>query len=122
MGIRNGADKAEVLKKEIFTNFPEAVTSVFVNKKVLHLIEWTEQQTWMKSKKVSQVINVITRALEVRALRPASGDKRNATFILNATGTNKLLCMKEIEIRWSKCEIFEREKRPRAINVGITET
>lgn len=114
LGIQNGPDKAEVLKKEISARVPEAVTSVLVNKKVLHLKGMNGIVDLDEIKgAVSKAINVTTQTFEVRALRPAFGDKQNATLILHETEANKLLDMKEIKIGWTKCKILERKKETR---------
>lgn len=112
--IQNGADKAEVLKKEIVEKVPGAVTSVLVNKKVLHLKGMDEIADADEIKEaVCKAISVTNESFEVRALRPAFGDKQNATLILQETDANKLLAMKEIRIGWSKCKILERKKETR---------
>lgn len=109
--IRNGSDKAEVLKREIGEKLPEATTSLLTKKKVLHIKGMDEIATKEEVKEaVVKAIAVNPESFEIRALRPAYGGKQNVTIVIKENDGKKLVEMESIKIGWVRCKIIERKK------------
>ncbi|KAI4470692.1 zinc finger cchc-type superfamily [Holotrichia oblita] len=67
---------------------------------------------------ISREISVSTDTLEVRALRPAFGNKHNVTVIMPAAATDKLIRMQKIKIDWMRCRIMKRQEDNRCWEHG----
>lgn len=51
--------------------------------------------------------------IELKALRPARGDKRNATLIMSAKDADKLLDVGKVKVGWLLYRVYERVKDER---------
>lgn len=112
--IQNGADKAEVLKRELTEKVPGASASILSRKKVLHLKdmdEVTHEDEIVDA--ISKTINVNKGDFEVRALRPSYGNKQNATIIMKDSDADKLIEVANVKIGWTRCRVIERKNDPR---------
>lgn len=109
--IQNGADKAEILKKELASKVPEATASLLIRRKILHLkgMDETVNEDEIRDA-VSKTFNIARDKFEVTALRPAYGGKQNATLKMLETDANVLLQAKSIRVGWTKARLIEREK------------
>lgn len=112
--IQNGADKAEVLKKELKDRVPEATTSLLVRQKILHLkgLDETVSEEEIREA-ISRMLGIERDKFEVRALRPAYGGKQNATLKMMEKDASNLLKATTIRIGWTKCRIIERDNTSR---------
>lgn len=112
--VRNGASKAAELNKAIKEKIPEANTSLFLNKKVIHIKDLDEVTTKEQIKEsLSNYIAVKMEDIEVRALRPAYGGKQNVTVVMSENDAANLMNKKnkwgKILISWSWCRVMERK-------------
>lgn len=112
--VENGADKAEVLKRELIEKVPGASASILLSKKVVHIKDMDEVTN------KSEIVEAISRAagakredFEVRAIRPAYGNKQNATIIMKDDDANRLIQTGRVKIGWTYCRILERKIDPR---------
>ncbi|KAK9708301.1 hypothetical protein QE152_g27290 [Popillia japonica] len=111
LGVQIGPDKAETLKREITEKLPSAVAAKVVTNKVLHIKGLDEVTTLEEVVDViAREISVSTDTFEVRALRPAFGNKQNVTVIMPAAAADKLIRIQKIKIGWMRRGIEEREE------------
>lgn len=107
--VSNGAEKAQLLKRNLRQKLPEANTSFLLKKKVLHIKDMDEVTT---TEEISDAISKATgskpEALEIRALRPSYGNKQNVTVITSEATANLLLQRGRILIGWTSCRVIER--------------
>lgn len=109
--VENGHNKAETLKKEMRRKLPEATTSLLVNTKVLHVKDIDQVTTVEEIREaVCGEIVIKPETFDVRALRPAYGNRQNATIIMPDEDAEKLLALGKIKIGWTNCKILERKK------------
>lgn len=107
--IQNGADKADVLRKELKNRVPEANTSLLVRRKILHLKDMNEMVNEDEIRDaVSKTLGVAKDQFEVRALRPAYGGKQNATLKMLEADAIRLIQAGTIGIGWTRCKVVER--------------
>lgn len=109
--IKNGADKAEVLRKELIDKVPDAKTSLLISRKILHLkgMDETINEDEIREA-ISNTLNIARNNFEIRALRPAYGGRQNATLKMTEVDADRLLEAKTIQIGWTKCGIVERDQ------------
>ncbi|KAI4461047.1 zinc finger cchc-type superfamily [Holotrichia oblita] len=108
--VRNGSDKAEVLKNELREKLPTATTSLLVSKKVLHVKGMDEVVTTQEIKDaICKAIETKPETFEVKALRPAYGNRQNATIVMPEGDARKLIQARKIKIGWTSCKIVERK-------------
>lgn len=108
--VGNGKDKAEVLKNEISSKLPAAKISVLKRTKVIHLKGMDEVVTENEIKEaILKKAAIKPENYEVRKLRPAFGNKQNATIIITETDAQKLTDLSSIRIGWTECKITERK-------------
>lgn len=108
--VQNGADKMEALKNAIKEKIPEASPTSLVKKKVLHvkgLDEVTNKADVEDA--ISKLIPLGTEPIEIRALRPAYGNRQNATVILSEKSANILIELGKIKVGWTNCRLVERK-------------
>lgn len=109
--VRNGSASAENLTKEIEKKVPGAKTYLKTRKKVIHLKGLEEVVTEKEiSEALCKALTTKAENVDVRALRPAYGNKKNVTIVTSEVEANKLLEMETIKIGWVKCKIQERKK------------
>lgn len=112
--IRNGSDKAEILRKEIKEKIPNITVSTLISKKVVHIKGMDELTTISDIREaISKAVNINQDWLEIRALRPSYRDKQNVTIITREDEADKLLQLKVLKIGWVDCKITERKKDDR---------
>lgn len=112
--IQNGSDKAEVLRQEIKEKIPDATVNLLLNKKVIHIKGLDEVITDEEIKEtISRSASIKPENLEVRALRPAYGNKQNVTIVTSEVEAEKLIKMEKIKIGWTLCRIVERKQEQR---------
>lgn len=107
--VHNGSDKTEVLRQEIKNKIPGAKASILVDKKVMHIkgMDGLVTEDEIREAIVKNTSND-PRNFEIRALRPAYGNKQNVTVIMPAADAENLIQMRSIKIGWLKCKIVER--------------
>lgn len=111
VAIQNGTDKAEVLKSEIRGKFPNATVLLRKDKKVLHIKNLDSITTEEDVREaVAKITTLDKNNFEVRALRPAFGNKQNVTVVIGVEEANKLLQVGYIKIGWMRCRILERKE------------
>lgn len=112
--VQNGADKAEVLKRELIEKVPGASASILVSKKIIHIKDMDEVTTDSEIEEaISKATGANSKDFEVRAIRPAYGNKQNATVVINDQDASKLIQSGKIKIGWTQCRVLERKKDPR---------
>lgn len=112
--VKQGTEKAEVLKQEIMNKLPEVSATIFVKKKIIHIKDLDEVTTVEDIKEaVAKLTSVDIQNFEVRALRPAFGNRQNATIIMTETAANKLIAAGKIKVGWTNCRIQERKREDR---------
>lgn len=65
------------------------------------------------AKVISRATGAKTKDFEVRALRPACGNKQNATIVMNDQDANKPIQTGKLKIGWTQCMVLERKRDPR---------
>lgn len=114
--VKNGEHKTQNLKNEIQKIIPEAQISIMINKKILHLKGMEEDVTIEEiQKSVAKETESDSQLIEVRAIRPAFGGRKNATVILADKEANKLIQKGKLKIGWTFCKIMERKKDSRCL-------
>ncbi|XP_074036343.1 uncharacterized protein [Leptinotarsa decemlineata] len=112
--VQNGRNKAEDLKKALMEKIPDATTLLLSNKKTVHIkgmdATITENDV---SETISKIISKEADTFEVRALRPAYGNRQNATLVMSANDADKLIELKSVKIGWTMCRLAERQKQIR---------
>lgn len=109
--VQNGFEKAEALRKKIEEKVPEAMTSHVVDKKVIHIKNLDNISTVEDIREaITSAIGTGSNKFEVRALRPAYGQKQNVTIVMAKTDADKLINLRQIKIGWMNCKIVERER------------
>lgn len=118
--VSNGKDKAEVLRQEIRNRLPEANIS-FVNKtKIIHIKRMDEVVTTEEIKEaIYKKTGIDPASYEVRKLRPAYGNKQNATIIMSAGSAQKLIELGSIRIGWIESKIVERKIQPKCYRCWV---
>lgn len=112
--VRNGKDKAEVLKKELSEKIPQISASIMKSNKIVHIKDMDEITEMSEIREaISKTLKIPSESYEVRALRPAYGNTQNATLIMEDKIADKLLEMKRIRIGWGMCRVIERKKETR---------
>lgn len=111
--IGNGTDKADILKKELMEKVPQIVTRHIVKKKVLHIKHMDEVVTEDEIRDAVNKTIGTNEPFDIRALRPAYGNRKNATIIMREDDAIKLIQLGKIKIGWTSCKVYEREKEAR---------
>lgn len=111
VSVRNGSDKAEVLRKEISQKFPKASVLMRKERKVLHIKNLDSLTTEEDVREaLVKTTNLKEKDIDVRALRPAFGNKQNVTVVMEVEAADKLLQSGSIKIGWMRCRILERKE------------
>lgn len=114
--VKNGEHETQNLKTEIQKKIPEARISIMINKKILHFKGMEEDVTTEDiQKSIIKETESDSRLIEVRAIRPAFGGRKNATVILPDNEANKLIQKGKLKIGWTFCKILERKKDSRCL-------
>lgn len=62
---------------------------------------------------IAKTIGVEKQSFEVRALRPAYGNRQNATVIMKESDADRLIRAGKVKIGWTRCRVIERNNEPR---------
>lgn len=109
--VKDGADNAEKLMKEIKEKFPKARAIQATTKKVIHLKGMDELTS--KEEVIDAVVAEISckpELCEVTSMRPSYGNRQNATVILPASDADRLTQKGKLKIGWVMCKLYERKK------------
>ncbi|KAK9747457.1 hypothetical protein QE152_g5245 [Popillia japonica] len=135
--VRNGLDKAQIMKRELNEKMPEINTTMLKKTKVIHLKDMDETTEENEIKEaISKALQVNQDCFEVKALRSAYGNTRNATVIIDEKNAEDCFEVKALrsaygntrnatviideknadrlvnmaKIGWIKCRVIERKQ------------
>lgn len=109
--LKQGGDKVKRLQTEILNKLPEASATVLLKKKVLHVkdLDQVTNEDDIKAA-IMQISAVKESELEIRALRPAFGNRQNVTIIMPEKEAEEIIKTGRLKVGWSSCRVAERKK------------
>lgn len=97
--VKKGSEKVDSLRKTISLKVPEAKATLLSKKRVFHVKNLDELTTVEDLREaLAKELSVNSEAFEVRALRPTSGNRQNATVILTESLANKFSKIDKIKV------------------------